>query len=167
MLFFHPPQASSHKHVGQTTADMTAGSDLCSTVMIAPSPQAFSSFKRWWPCMYVLEIWLSQMPGWGWYDTQRAICTPPIRSLYCSMNETSSNIHFIFTVFSCLNFTTEELQDLVWNAHIPYTCMGTCPFPPAAPLPRPRIPPSTSCYLRGQSKAALLRVLYSACWRPI
>lgn len=91
--FFHPPQASSHKHVGQTTADMTAGSDLCSTVMIAPSPQAFSSFRRWWPCVYVLETWLSQMPGWGWYDTQRAICTPPIRSLYCSMNETSSNMY--------------------------------------------------------------------------
>lgn len=41
---------------------------------------------------------------------------------------------FIFTVFSCLNVTSVGLQVwVVWNAHIPYACMGTCPFPPCSP----------------------------------
>lgn len=55
------------------------------------------------------------------------------------------------------------------DVHTPYACLGTCPFSLVfAPLsPLLRTPTLTSCYLQGQSKAALLRVQYSARWRTI
>lgn len=124
------------------------------TVMITPWPQALLSLpgcigarlpSTHGDCVCLNLLWWRRLTG--------------------TIIQNSTGVHMTFhsCILNLMHFSKlqessdRQLHFLNLTSH---TCVGTCPFSPCDPplhlLPLSRSPQSTSCYLQGQSKAALL-----------